>query len=101
MRLFSIAILVLVISCCAFGQTYTINTFAGGALPVNMPGTSASLSYPNSVAVDAAGNLFFANFALNQNYVLRLDARTLVLTLVAGTGALGDSGDGGPAASAQ
>ena len=30
MRLFSAAILTLVISCCAFGQTYTIKTFAGG-----------------------------------------------------------------------
>ena len=43
MRLFFAAILTLVISSCAFGQTYTIHTFAGGGLPVNIPGTSASL----------------------------------------------------------
>jgi hypothetical protein len=57
MRLFSVAILILVISCCGFGQTYTISTFAGGGLPANIAGTSASLRYPASVAVDGAGYL--------------------------------------------
>jgi len=28
----------------AFGQTYTISTAAGGGLPVNIQGTSASLA---------------------------------------------------------
>jgi hypothetical protein len=55
MRPFAAAILTLVVSCCAVGQTYTIQTFAGGGLPVNIPGTSASLDYPSSVAVDGAG----------------------------------------------
>jgi len=78
-------------------STYTISTFAGGGLPVNMPGTSASLYGPNSVAVDKAGNIFFTD----DNDVLRLDATTGVLTLVAGNGTGGFSGDNGPAASAQ
>jgi uncharacterized protein (TIGR03437 family) len=99
MRLFSAAILSFAVSCCAFGQTYTINTFAGGGLGVNIPGTSASLSYPVCVAVDGAGNLFLGDQA--NNVVLRLDARTGILTLVAGNGTQGFSGDNGPATSAQ
>jgi uncharacterized protein (TIGR03437 family) len=87
------------ISCCAFGQTYTIRTFAGGGMPVNVPGISASLSSPNAVAADAAGNLFISDEGLN--VVLRLDAATGVLTVVAGNGTYGSSGDGGPATSAQ
>jgi sugar lactone lactonase YvrE len=88
------------ISCCVFGQTYTINTFAGGALPVNIPGTSAALGGPQAGAVDATGNLFFS-VSGGLNVVLRLDAITNVLALVAGNGTLGYSGDGGPATSAQ
>jgi sugar lactone lactonase YvrE len=96
-RLFSAAILTLVISCCAFGQTYTIQTFAGGGLPVNIPGTYASLRNPNSLAVDGKGNVFFADGQV----VLRLDATSSVLTLVAGNGTPGFSGDNGPATNAQ
>jgi uncharacterized protein (TIGR03437 family) len=68
-----------------------------------MAGTSASLDqrwYGTSVsglAIDTAGNLFFAN----GNAVLRLDATTGVLTAVAGNAASGFSGDNGPATSAQ
>jgi hypothetical protein len=67
----------------ASAQTYTISTFAGGALPVNMPGTSASLATePQYVVADAAGNIYF----VDQNSVLRLDATTAILTRVAGNG---------------
>lgn len=82
----------------ASAQTYTISTFAGGALPVNIPGTSASLATePQYVASDPAGNLYF----VDQNSVLRLDATTATLTRVAGNGSTGFSGDNGPATSAQ
>jgi hypothetical protein len=64
---------------------------------VNIVGTSASLYSPSSVAVDTTGNVFFAD----QNAVLRLDATLGVMTLVAGNGTAGSSGDNGPAASAQ
>jgi hypothetical protein len=85
------------VSFAAFGQSYTISTFAGGGLPVNIPGPSASLAGAYGVAVDSAGNVFFTN----GNTVLRLDVGTGVLTLVAGTGTAGFSGDNGPAASAK
>ena len=77
-------------------QTYTISTFAGCTVQVNIPGTSASLSAPQAVAVDSTGNVFF----VEQNAVVRLDATTGILTLVAGNGTAGFSGDNGPATSA-
>src|ERR1035441_2032615 len=92
-----IAFLLLIGFHSALAQTYTIKTFAGGALPNNILGTSASLSAPQGVAIDAAGNVFFAS----QNAVFRLAAVTGVLTRVAGNGALSFSGDNGPATSAS
>jgi sugar lactone lactonase YvrE len=97
MRTRLIPLLTAVLHCSAWGQTYTISTFAGGALPVNIPGTTASLGFPASLAVDRAGNVFF----VNQNTLLRLDASTGILTLVAGNGTPGFSGDNGPATNAQ
>jgi len=96
MRLLSALVLALTVSSPAYGQTYTISTLAGGALPLNIPGTAASLS-PGYVAADPAGNLFF----VDRNTVLRLDAATGILTRAAGDGTTGFSGDNGPAASAQ
>jgi len=68
-------------------------------LPVNTTGTSAGLSAAIifSVAADPAGNVFFPF----QNTILRLDATTGVLSLVAGNGTTGFSGDNGPATAAQ
>jgi len=96
MRLLSAVLLALAVPTPASGQTYTISTIAGGGLPINVPGTSASV-YPTSVATDRAGNVFF----VNQNAVLRLDATTGILTQAAGNGTVGISGDNGPASSAQ
>jgi uncharacterized protein (TIGR03437 family) len=99
MRLLPAVLLASVLSWSAWGQTYTISTFAGGALPVNIPGTSANLGFhvPQYIAADRTGNVFF----VDQNTVLRLDATTGILTLVAGNGTTGFSGDNGPATSAQ
>ena len=102
MRLRTLILLVAVIPWTATGQTYTISTFAGGGLPVNIPGISASLGSdllqgPQYIAADRAGNVFFPY----QNTILRLDAITGILTLVAGNGTQGYSGDNGPATNAQ
>jgi hypothetical protein len=99
MRTRPILFLTTILCCSAWGQTYTISTFAGGALPVNIPGASANVGYnaPRYMAADPAGDLFF----VYQNTVLRMDATTGVLTLVAGNGTTGFSGDNGPATSAQ
>jgi len=99
MRHLSLVLVALLLSRSAIGQTYTISTFAGGGLPVNIQGTSASLDsgVPLAVAADRAGNVFF----VDQSTVLRLDAVTGLLTAVAGNGTTGFSGDNGPATSAQ
>ena len=92
-------LILVTLSCTASAQTYTISTIAGGALPVNIAGTSASLDsdVPLVTTADKAGNVFF----VDQSTVLRLDAATGLLTAVAGNGTTGFSGDGGPATSAQ
>jgi hypothetical protein len=94
-----LAVLSLTVSSCAFGQTYTVTTLAGGGLPENSPGTSAGLGVVSATAVDAGGNVFMA--LPNYNIVVRLDAATGILIRVAGTGTPGYSGDNGPATSAQ
>ncbi len=76
---------------------FTISTVAGNAQQANISGTSATLGAPVSVASDPAGNLYFSA----QDVVMRLDAATSVLTVVAGNGTIGFSGDKGPATSAQ
>ena len=83
----------------AFSQNYTIQTFAGGGVPQNVVGTSARLGSVSGVATDTAGNVYIA--LTSYSAVVRMDATTHVLALVAGTGLPGYSGDNGPAASAQ
>ena len=80
------------------GQSYTISTVAGGGLPGDTPGAYASLFNPMAVAVDKAGNVFFAD---GENAVMRMDATTTLVTVVAGNGAAGSSGDNGLATAAQ
>lgn len=62
------------------------------------PATAAGLNGPSGIAFDAAGNLFIADQA--NSAVRRVDAATGIITTVAGNGAPGFSGDGGPAAQA-
>jgi trimeric autotransporter adhesin len=92
-------ILALMFSGAAFSQNYTIQTFAGGGVPQGVAGTSASLGSVAGVATDSAGDVYIA--LKSYSAVVRMDAATQVLTLVAGTGTPGYSGDNGPAASAQ
>lgn len=82
-------------------KTQTIYTFAGGG--TNNPGnggpsTAAILSYPAEVAIDALGNVYFADLFNNR---IRKVNTSGIITTVAGTGTSGYSGDGGLATSAQ
>ena len=43
MRLLQLVLSTVAVAGSLVGQTYTITTFAGGGLPVNIPGTSASV----------------------------------------------------------
>jgi hypothetical protein len=83
----------------AFNSTADIiTTYAGGgsSTPDGIPATNAILSAPWGVTVDPAGDLYIADGP----FVRRVDHATGILTTVAGTGALGTSGDGGPATNA-
>jgi len=62
------------------------------------PASNAQLASPTGVAVDSVGNLYIAD---QYNFRIRKVSPGGVITTVAGTGALGYSGDGGPATSAQ
>jgi uncharacterized protein (TIGR03437 family) len=62
------------------------------------PATSASLSSPNGVAVDASGDLFIAD---TYNQRIREVSANGIITTVAGNGIEGFSGDGGPASAAS
>jgi Concanavalin A-like lectin/glucanases superfamily/Domain of unknown function (DUF2341)/NHL repeat len=81
----------------------TIATVAGngtaGYAGDNGPATSAELSYPAAVSVDAAGNVYIADYG---NHAIReVSATTGTISTVAGNGIEGYSGDGGPATSAE
>jgi sugar lactone lactonase YvrE len=60
--------------------------------------TNAMLGKAIRIALDSAGNIYFADG--DNNRIRRVDAATRIVTTVAGTGAARDSGDGGPAVSA-
>jgi len=62
------------------------------------PATSAQFNNLISVAVDAAGNMYVADF--NNHRLRKVDAVTGMVTTIAGTGTAGFSGDGGPAINA-
>lgn len=83
--------------------TGTINTVAGtgrfGFSGDNGPATNAQLDSPRGIAVDSAGNLFIAD--LFNNRIRRVDARTGIITSVAGNGRANITGDGGPATQAS
>jgi hypothetical protein len=82
--------------------TGIISTIAGtGVLGYSGDGgqaTNATLSYPTNIALDTLGNIYFAEFG--NNVVRRVDVTSGIITTVAGTGANGYSGDGGPATAA-
>ncbi|MGH3155748.1 MAG: hypothetical protein ACRDNF_04095, partial [Streptosporangiaceae bacterium] len=96
-----------------YGQAMTaghIYTVAGGGTGANdVPATTASLSGPGSVAVDGKANLVIADSNLNEIQVVARHWGTFYgqamrpgyIYDVAGTGAEGYSGDGGPAAAAE
>jgi DNA-binding beta-propeller fold protein YncE len=79
-----------------------LSTFAGNGLPGEEgdggPATAARLNQPASIAVDGAGNVFICD--TGNSAIRRVDAKTGIITHVAGAHGDGYSGDGGPAAEA-
>jgi sugar lactone lactonase YvrE len=81
----------------------TVTTVAGngekGYAGDGGPAASASLAAPHELRFDRDGHLFVVE--RDNHIVRRIDARTRVISTVAGTGDAGFSGDGGPAIRAQ
>jgi sugar lactone lactonase YvrE len=80
-------------------QDYTMKTLAG-----NLPNQNVALSQlvllfsPEAVTSDSAGNIYVADTAGHRVWKVEGDGKT---TVVAGTGAFGESGNNGPATMAQ
>lgn len=63
------------------------------------PALAASFNLPHEIRFDRAGNFYIADM---QNHAIRrVDAKTQIITTLAGTGTVGYSGDGGPASQAR
>ena len=81
----------------------TVSTVAGsgkrGYAGDGRPATKALLNEPYEVRFDSKGNMLFVEM---QNHVVRrVDAKTGVISTIAGTGKKGFSGDEGPATKAE
>jgi sugar lactone lactonase YvrE len=96
------SIVVIASSVIANGQTTDIiSTLAGGG-PNAVPATGANLQYPTNTAVDSSGNYYIVEGSEGgqQHRVFKVSS-TGTLTVLAGNGFPGYSGDGGPATAAQ
>lgn len=62
------------------------------------PAPAARFSNPNAAVADSAGNVYIADSG--NNVIRKVDAKTGIITTIAGNGQAANSGDGGPAISA-
>lgn len=83
--------------------TGTIVTLAGsgtaGYSGDGGPAAAAQLSQPGGLAIDSEGNLYIAD--AGASVIRKVDARSGMISTVAGTGKAGFAGDQGPAIAAQ
>lgn len=63
------------------------------------PAVQAKLDNPFDVAFDKAGSLYFSD--TNNHVVRKVDAKTGIISTIAGCGKKGSAGDGGPATKAE
>ena len=96
-RIFCAFCVTLLATFTATGQVNIINTYAGGAAQPSAA-TNAYLPEPASAVRDSAGNTYIAVPALNVVYEVSAGGN---LSVYAGNGVAGFSGDGGIAAQAQ
>ena len=87
----------------AVSRVPVISTIAGngtaGYSGDSGPATAAELSSPYGIAIDNAGNLYFADTANNR--VRKVASGTGIISTIAGNGTAGYAGDGGPATNAE
>src|SRR5437764_1378311 len=82
-----------------YAITTTVGTGDKGFAGDGGPAQAALLNGPFDVAFDRTGNLYFSD-TFNHR-IRRVDARSGVITTIAGNGEAGFGGDGGPAARAS
>ena len=92
-RRLSTAFLLSVVALTADAQSI-LTVAGGGTLDGQLVG-NVPISAPGGIAFDRAGNVYVAAYYTGQ--VLKIDAATKVIKVVAGNGASGFTGDGGPA----
>ena len=84
-------------------SSMSITTLAGTGKPGQAtdgePADRASINNPFGLVIGPDGALYWADFGSNR--VLRLDLRTKTISVVAGNGMKGHSGDGASAKAAQ
>jgi len=84
-------------------KTQQLTTVAGsgakGYTGDGGPATAAKLNEPYEVRFDTGGNMYFVE--MMNHVVRRVDAKTGVISTIAGTGTQGFGGDGGPATAAK
>jgi sugar lactone lactonase YvrE len=89
--------------CLCTASAQVISTWAGdGTRAFGGDGgaaVAAKLNFPSNMAVDKAGNLYFADTANHR--IRKVDAQTGIITTVAGSGNMAFAGDGGPATDAS
>lgn len=82
---------------------WIINTVCGnganGYTGDGGPASNAILNNPQNVNLDKKGNIYISD--INNQVIRKIDARTDIITTVAGNGISGFSGDGGPATQAS
>jgi trimeric autotransporter adhesin len=95
-------VLIAAMDLAAFAQSATITTYVGPslvALPVSgSRAISDAIGVPQAVATDGAGGFYLSSSSHHRVYHVAANG---TLTLKAGTGSPGLSGDGGPAIAAQ
>ncbi len=75
------------------GPTYSVTTLApAGTGKLDESKAASTLFLPSAVALDGSGNVYFAD--TNSNRIKKIDAQTLQISVVAGTGVAGNTGDG-------
>ncbi len=97
-RIVSFAVCVLPIVAATSRAQGTITTVAGGGGLSSGPAITSPIGQPTAVAIDQFGNLFFASDTLGVVYKVDTAGQ---LTIAAGAGVQGFSGDGGLATSAR
>jgi DNA-binding beta-propeller fold protein YncE len=92
---FAVSLSLVVFASAATTHAAKVVLVAGGDRPVgSLPATESKLDGPFGVDFNRSGEMFIVE--ISGHRVMKVDTSG-ILTLVAGTGAKGDSGDGGPA----